>query len=275
MAESHGEAAAWRELAERLLQAYDVTRAEVFVGALPASWPADLPLPSGARLLGSSFRTSTNAPFGNIEAVLDAEGTPSDVLASYQAELGRQGWAVFEMPTPAPKGFVLGDHPLPERRSLSRGREGPLVTVSALSRGTGLSDVRLRLDPPRKHPFQPARFWPPLFDRVPTLRAPAGVLLSHDGGYGGGDAGWSSGATAHTDMAVGELESHFARQLVDLGWMRLAGGEDGVVAWGSWRLPGEGGLRGLLLVHGAFAADARSLQFRIEAEGGGVRNFHA
>jgi hypothetical protein len=67
-----------------------------------------------------------------------------------------------------------------------------------------------------------------------------------------------------TDRSVAELEAHFASQLVEAGWTRVAGRADDVVGWSTWRLPGEGESRGLLLVLAVFGGQERSLTLRIE-----------
>lgn len=260
----------WRELAERLLQhpfpGAPASRAEVFKGGLPPGWPAELPLPNGARLLGSLVHSFGDFRSGYMAAVLDADGTPLSVLSSYQTELGRHGWAVFEMPLHPRFGFVSGENGVGEQQSFLQGDEGPLLTVTVMSRDRRPCDVRLRLDAEvGRPPGQSRGFQSAAMERIPHLRAPSHVALTMSGGGGGSDRDWTTHATARTDMAVGNLEAHFASQLSEVGWTRLGRGDDGVVAWSSWRLPSEEGWKGLLLVHAAFYEDQRSLLLRIEA----------
>ena len=101
-------------------------------------------------------------------------------------------------------------------------------------------------------------------ERMPSLHPPAGISLKPRGGGGGGD-GWFSQAVVETDRSVADLEAHFATQLAAAGWSRVNGRADEVVGWSSWRLPGEGDWRGLLLVLAAFGSMQRSLQLSIEA----------
>jgi hypothetical protein len=68
-----------------------------------------------------------------------------------------------------------------------------------------------------------------------------------------------------TDLPVPDLEVHFSRQLETAGWTRLAGTADDVAGWSSWRLPGEGGWGGILLVLAAFKPAERFLYVRIAA----------
>jgi hypothetical protein len=100
-------------------------------------------------------------------------------------------------------------------------------------------------------------------NKLPTLRAPDGVVLR--GGMGG-SAGMdrqTSDAGAVSKLSVGEIEAAFEQQLVAAGWTRLAGNASGPVAWSTWKIPGEGDWRGLLLVNET-GADKRSLTVRAE-----------
>jgi len=101
-------------------------------------------------------------------------------------------------------------------------------------------------------------------ERLPPLSPPSGVPL-RGGGGGGGSGSWHSEATVETDLPVPDLEVHFSRQLEGAGWTRLAGTADDVAGWSSWKLPGEGGWGGILLVLAAFKAGERFLYVRIAA----------
>ena len=271
MAAAETDEGAWRELAERLLQhrypgAPD-SRVEVVMGELPNGWPADLPLPRGARLLGSIAASLGDSKSAFAEAVLDADDTPRNVLSSYRGELESTGWAVVETPRPPRFAFSSGGTGEIERQSFLRKDDGPLLTVTVVTRSGSPSDVRLRLDADvRRPPPQHSDFLARVTERIPNLRAPAQVLVSPSGGGGGGERHWTVHGTALTEMAVGDLETHFSSQLSEAGWTRLGGGNDGVVAWSSWRLPGEQVWKGVLLIHAAFFEGERALFLRVEAE---------
>ena len=236
---------------------------------LPRGWPAELPLPHGGRLLGSLVHSFGDFRSGYMEAVLDADGTPLTVLSSYRAELGGNGWAVFETPAFPRFAFSSGENGEGERQSFLRSDEGPLLTVTVSGRDGSPCDVRLRLDAEVRRPqAQHLGLQAAMMERIPTLRAPSHVLVSPSGGGGGSDREWTTRGTARTAMAVGDLEAHFASQLSEAGWTRLGRGDDGVVAWSSWRLPGEQVWKGLLMVDAALFADQRSLLLHIEAERG-------
>ena len=244
------------------------------MGGLPPGWPAELPLPRDARLLGSLAASFGDSRSGYAEAVLDADGAPLSVLSSYRAELDHNGWAVFETPLPPRLAFLSGEDGDGERQSFLRGDDGPLLMVTVMSRDDSRCDVRLRLDAEVRRP--PARlggFQAGVMALIPTLRAPSHVVVTPSGGGGGSDREWTAQATARTEMAVGDLEAHFASQLSEAGWTRLGRGDDGVMAWSSWRLPGEQGWKGVLMVHAALHEHQRSLVLRLEARRGTAGSF--
>ena len=72
-------------------------------GALPPNAGFDLPIPTGARLIGSVLRQRTNAN-PSFDTVLDIPGTADDVTSFYERELGKKGLT----PAPAPQGMQPG-----------------------------------------------------------------------------------------------------------------------------------------------------------------------
>ena len=244
------------------------------MAGLPPGWPADLPLPHDARLLGSLVQSFSDFRGGYMEAVLDASGAPLTVLDSYRQQLGHHGWALLELPIHPRSGFVSGESWEGEQQSFLQRDDGPMLMVTVMSRNDLPCDVRLRLDPEdRRRRAQPPGHQSLAMERMPTLRAPSDIRLAPSGGGGGSDRDWTAHATAVTGLAVGELETHYASQLSEAGWTRLGRGDDGVVAWSSWRLPGEQVWRGLLVVDAAFDEDRRSLTLRIEAQPGRAGSF--
>src|SRR5438477_9347085 len=72
-------------------------------GALPPNAGFDLPIPPGARLIGSVLRQRTNAN-PSFDTVLDIAGTADDVTSFFERELGKKGLT----PAPAPQGMQPG-----------------------------------------------------------------------------------------------------------------------------------------------------------------------
>ncbi len=235
---------------------------ELVVGALPASQADQLPLPADARLLGSVLRDREGRRSA-LEAVFNATGEPGAVLAAYQRQLQALGWEVFEGgPGPMHGGFMPARSG--EGIMLRRGGSGPVLRAAAAPVKGNALDLRVTLDweMPR-HMAEWRAHRPPDEGRLPSLHPPDGVTV-HPRGGGGGGGHWEQRAIAETEQPAVVLEGHFAEQLLTEGWTRDDGGAEDKVAWSSWRLPGDGEWRGLLLVLALFRS-RRSLWLGIEA----------
>lgn len=258
-----------KELAERLLthpHPDGPTSVELYPGRLAGAW-GETPAPTGARLLGSAMHIRRDRP-ATIEAVYDAEGDAVAVMARYEPELARSGWNQLEAFGGMHGGFMPGGM-MGLGRAFRRGDEGPVLMVSGIDREAGRTDLRLRLDwDMARHLPQMQHHRPEGFDKIPPLQPPPGVPL-RGGGGGGGSGTWHSTATIETEMPPVDVESHFARQLERAGWARVVGSGDGIAAWSSWRVPGEGGWRGILLVLAAFAAGERFLYVWVAGDDSG------
>jgi hypothetical protein len=256
----------WKELAERLLHlpfpGGPRLAVEVLLHRLPDSFPGDIPIPNDWRLLGSKVYGQVGTPWG-IEAVFDAPGGGSELLAGYETLVKSRGWSTYGT-EPMPRAFTSGLAAAPSQEFRVDG-EGPILRIIVGGREHMPADIRLRVDweTPRRMPSRPHRPLPSA-ERMPVLRLPAGVLLTPDASGGAGEHGCYWHATAETDMPVSALAAHLAGQLAEIGWTRNAGKADDVATWSSWRLPGEG-WRGLLLVLEAFAPRERSLFLQVEA----------
>jgi hypothetical protein len=238
---------------------------ELVVGGLPPALADEVPLPSGARLVGSMV-IGYQGLLADLQVVLDATGNPTEVVDAFERELRERGWGPFEgQPGLMHGGFLPG--PIGEARMLQRGGQGPVLRVSAWAVDGALTDLRLWLDwqMPRQFEDRSRHHLMGMAGptRMPRLHPPEGVALETQGSSGGGGR-WNSEARVDTDLTVAELEAHFASQLVEAGWTRISGRADDVVGWSSWNLPGEDEWRGLLLVLAAFRANERSLTLRIE-----------
>jgi hypothetical protein len=262
-----------RDLAQRLLthpHPEGRTSVELFLRRFPDSLPLELPLPSASKLVGGALHARQQRPT-LMEAVLDADGEPDEAVAAYERELAEHGWNAFEQFGGMGGGFVPGGMGI--GRTFRRGDEGPVLMVAATTREAKQTDLRLRLDWEiiRHLPEMRMHGRPEGADRMPALHPPEGIPL-RGGGGGGGGGSWHSEASLETDLPVAELQSHFAKQLERAGWNRFAGSSDDVVGWSSWRLPGEGGWHGILLVLAARPGNP-FLYLRIEAneprDGGG------
>jgi hypothetical protein len=254
-----------RELAERLLHhphPDGPTSVELVVGGLPGSLPATLPLPAGARVIGSALYSRGDQRL-SMSAVFDVPKTPPVALTQYEAELTRHGWTTPEDSRPMHGGFVSSE--MGEWRSYREGDQGPDLTAVVRARDGGSSEVQLRLNwdavhrPQRSHHAQL-----PGADLLPRLHAPAGAVMTRGASGGGGEGHWDTTTTLRTERSVAELEEHFADQLIEVGWTRVAGSTDAAVGWSTWEVPGDGSWRGVLVVLAVFASAERFLTLRIE-----------
>ncbi len=126
-----------RELAERLLHhphPDGPTSVELIVGALPASLPPTLPLPAGARVIGSAMYSRGDQRL-SMSAVFDVPETPTVTLTQYEAELTRHGWTTPEDFRPMHGGFVFSE--MGEWRSYREGDRGPDLTAVVRARDGG------------------------------------------------------------------------------------------------------------------------------------------
>ncbi|HKY50049.1 MAG TPA: hypothetical protein VJP45_02220, partial [Candidatus Limnocylindria bacterium] len=231
---------------------------QLFPAALPPDPKIDLPLPTGARLVGSVLRIRNGAP-ASLDAVLDVPTSTTDVPGMFERELGKLGWS------PAPnRGPMQGGGFVPavvgSNRMFCKGENPPWYSVTVFTPSSAPQDVRAHIDfihpaigtgntwagPCSTQNQAPSPGGP---NKLPALRAPDGVRLG--GGMGGmsGNDRQTSEANATTKLSAGDLEAAFAQQLSAAGWTRLARGADGPVAWSTWKLPGEGDWRGVLFIN--------------------------
>jgi hypothetical protein len=251
-----------RELAERFLSHSapgDDHRVRLQVGALPDRM--DLPIPPGARLIGSLVREPGWQSDRDIEVVIDTTGSGRDALDFYEQTLKPRGWRLKPEFGPHMGGFMAG--PMGEGRMLRKDGEPVALFIGTHDLPGNKTEVRIRTQwfPPDEELQHPPHLEQGL---IPPLRAPAGVRMQGGGG-GGGGGDWTSNAAAETTLTVAELEAHFARQLVEAGWKRIDGSAAGPLAWSSWSLPGKGEHIGYLFVIDAPGENRRSLWVKTEA----------
>ena len=258
------------ELASRLLlppylsQDGATYELRMYAGTLPPDPKIDLPRPAGTRLVGATLRLRNNVP-ASLDAVMDVPASAGDVPAFFERELTKLGWSQ------APNrgggqsgGFVSA--PIGSSKTYCKGESPPWYSVSVFTPAGAPIDVRAHVDLINPNPF-PGGFGPcsqppgpqPMngLNKLPPLRAPAGVVMRGSGGGGGNDR-QSSEATATSKTSAVDLETAFAQQLVAAGWSRIAGATSGPIALSTWKLPGDGDWRGLLLVN-ELSGETRSL----------------
>jgi hypothetical protein len=187
---------------------------QILVSQLPQDLPIEIPLPDGARIIGSLVHGGEGT-----EIVLDAPQTVAQVLDFYQETLTAEEWIAFAYPTEG--GFEVED---------------------------GFTDVRLdyRTEPTLasctgdtaapQHP-------------IPLLEDPPGARQT-TAGFGGSTDSYNAEVELKTELDSAIVEVHYADQLEAAGWLRRDGGQSGPLAWSSWFYQDEEGQewQGILLV---------------------------
>jgi hypothetical protein len=280
-----GDAAAMRELAERLLSPPyhrgpdgSAPTIELLPGSLPSPMPVDIPLPDGGHLVGSAVRGIGDVRQG-IEVVADVGQTAARVAEHYRQHFNAAGWTA-PYHGPGPRGFQPSAPQL--NQAFCKAGVG-FANVAAFGRENGTTDLRINYQLevalpggsgslPTKPTMigcggdvvqpMPPRF-PPGYELLPALFAPDGLAIETTGG-GGGPSTWTSEATTKTDMTSVALEAHFAKQLEASGWKRTAGAAGGPLVWSAWSVAGEGGpWHGLLFVLDGPGEQQRVLHVRV------------
>lgn len=213
---------------------------ELFVGAIPASFPFALPQPDGSRVVGSVQVGSATTIY------LDASQSPAQVLAFYRDQLPAEGWKALDWPPGRHGGFVATMGAMANRLTFCRGEDAPALTVSAFelagapagSAGSVQVELNTFAESPEYSPCAQQRrmrgpMGPQMEDIFPALVPPVGAQQRPQGGGGGGDT-WHTSADLKSDLTLAEVRSHYERQLLDAGWTRAASGESGPVAWSTW-----------------------------------------
>jgi hypothetical protein len=277
-----GDEARYHELAERLLNfGYGPTGSTsitLLPGALPTDPQVTLPNVNGARLVGTAVRVRGTDRTADI--VLDAPGDPQQVANAYEQGFKELGWS--GPPTgigPSTGGGFQASVP-PVSRFLCKG-ESTFVSISVAARSGLPDDVRISVQPTVTSyggvgPCSAQARGPSAgsSNHLPLLRPPDGAtLLGSGGGISssiGGGAGnvnrQSSEASATTSMSSGELEAALAKQLAAAGWTRVAGRDDGALAWSTWT-SNESGWSGSLIVNDTSTKDRHALLLRAEGPG--------
>jgi hypothetical protein len=260
-----------------------VSESSYYVGTLPPHGGFELPVPPGARLLGSVMRS------GMTTVAVDAPGSYRDVAAFFERTLTSDGW-VRTGPSATPSGFQNAG--VWRNSQYCHPSAGQTISLGMRELANGVQDVRVMYTPPllpspymTAPPVTPGAYCAPIADapggprgpisrlsesdpsqiRLPALTLPHGAVLDGAPSAGGGSFGRAQqDAAAQTTQSAVELEAYLADQLPEGGWSRLAGHGEGALAWSLWRVPGGETTYGLLLVVDDRGENRRTLSIRIE-----------
>ena len=250
-----------RILAPRYPGATDPASFTLLPGALPATLPVQLDLPTGSRVVGSVVRGSQGT-----EIVLDVPLTAQEAVQQFRDSFARQG-----LVDPYGDGTPSGFQSTETVTSLTMCRQGEVasVNVTAYGQASGPTDVHIRtLNAPEKGGVMcgqmPRPIQPLPRDLIPPLVAPQGVRMTSLSMDANPDGVYSQ-ALVETGQSPRSLEEHFANQLIEAGWKRQ-GREVGTgTATSSWTLPPTQGERTAVLVVTESAAMQRLLVLHVSA----------
>jgi len=97
---------------------------------------------------------------------------------------------------------------------------------------------------------------------VPSLKPPAGVVITSSGFSGGGNR-VGTDATAKTDMDIAALGGFYADELAAAGWSKLDSGNGNMLSWSIWSVPDHGDLQGFLYIRNGPAVGQKTLHVEV------------
>lgn len=242
------ETQALRTMAERLaagfagrhgVHAVDDAPPRLVLGALPDDWPATIPQPPGATVIGAiCFGGAGDGAARVLHLLVDTPQPPPEVRAFYRGVLDQDGWtdtdqqrqrsgfvhrgqvAQFEADVEASEG---GTHLAVDVRPARESGAHVQMTAFVWPPGTPGPRVRLGLDQPSPGP-----------STLPAIHLPLDAESMP-----GGSSGWTGGRVesamvVHTGMNHTSLTAFIVDQLEQAGWARRDAGRDGALAWSTW-----------------------------------------
>ena len=226
-------------IAARYSDATDETGGEgpqLLPGQLPPSFPADFPLPPGARVVGSLVAARPTI-------ALDTGQSAEEVIAFYTEQLTAAGWDAPEGIPPRQGGFVHSSFGMAGRtHALFYRDDGHGLNLMTQTAANGRTSVLISQLPegsgPMRHGPRERRMHYDMFSVFPVIMPPPRSQQFQEGGSGGDDR-VSSSARVESDLDLATLAAHYTTQLERGGWQRTDGGENDPVAWSTWSFESE------------------------------------
>ncbi|MGO8947852.1 MAG: hypothetical protein ACLQUY_09345 [Ktedonobacterales bacterium] len=227
----------------------------LFVGSIPETLPIELPVPEYTEVLGTLVHSN-----GNVDIILESELTAEDVLSFYRTRLTPLGWQLPNFAVPfRTGGFVISPGFPPHMPDVAPPQApqtlvGPVLTfchepsgaeltVTVLPQENHMTHVRLKLSlerngnrcadlARRRRQVQgmqhiiPFLVPPPDAQQNPRMT----TVGSHD---------VFAIAMLTTQLELEAVATHYAEQLQQAGWMEMAQGASGPLAWQTWQFTSE------------------------------------
>jgi hypothetical protein len=236
-----GDEASLRELLGRLVgrSPYPDQKSVIYVGQLPDQLPFELPLPDGARTIGS---ISYGTP-GYTQIMVDTPQSPSDVVQFFRDSLKPDQWQVIEnaltnepvfVSEPSASANFCYQETLGTLNVKAQAEDDITHVVLMLftnAPGEGISCKSSGQAPEVGAPYT----------LLPQLTTPDGVEIRPSGGAGGiADViGYRSaviGASLSSELSLQAIADAYNQQLKAAGWM-MSGSESGDhLSWSGWTL---------------------------------------
>lgn len=240
----------FRELALRLVMAHfggSQTEPQLLPGALPPDLPFTLPIPDGARLLGTLLlgKRATTSPVDRTMIVLDTALSGDEVIAFYEAKLPAEGWNAEDLPFRHRGGFMPSGAERPAMANFDRGEQGPSLRIMCLPAPNDRTTVQVTVaEQPAmsvREQRQRQMMGRDSMRLLPAMPAPAGAEQVQGGGGSAGPDHVDSRATIETDLDVPAVGAHYQAQIQRGGWELRDSGESGPVAWSAWAFTDQEG----------------------------------
>ncbi len=269
MSDPGQQAALARDLALCLLDsgvgfaAPDETPSTLLVGELPRDLPYPLPVPDGARVLGTLVR---RLPVVVLAATLTTEA----VLAFFTERLAAAGWTddARRRGGGSSGGFVHAPRATTRLTASFYAPDRQLaLTVVAAPAPDGHGITILLAPFTRIPPVSPRerRSRDNIFSVLPGLLPPAGGAQFFEGGSGSPDHVATS-AWVEGDFPLAALQAHYTHALRHAGWSVADGAESGPAAWSRWTFHDDDGSRwSALLLIAQYAEPARRFELMLRA----------
>lgn len=230
----------------------------ILPGKLPPDLPFEVPVPDGAKVIGSLIRSADK--YEQIQIILDVPEKPEKIIEFYRNNMKKAGWTESEYFydswgfSSMPKSDIFCQYE----------REGPSLEIDVYtSDGEKPADVRLTLSTNPRVTVCQERYEQrgSTKDVLPLLLAPKGAVQKEGGGGGGGGNMRSLYTVLETELSVKELETHYRNQLVEFGWDLKEKGSNSSITWSTWSFTDEfGSWSGLLIVSGLGPKNLRFIE---------------